>query len=245
MTVTESSTLFKQSWSLYDLITKHNYMFHNEIYRDVGGLLGLREDHGRYRLLDLGCGNARYLAPCLKQFPPASYEGVDLSETALAEAHDHLAECPATTVTLTHGDLLGAIESSDKAWEVIFTGFAMHHLKPKEKVRFFEAAARCLSENGWLIVVDVVREANQSRENYLQHYLRLMREHWTRIPKAQLEEACTHVHAHDYPETLAALQAMASAAGLTASRMVSHYGPHHTLLFTRPGMAEAIVSPAL
>ena len=38
------------------------------------------------RLLDLGCGNARYLAPCLKRFPPTIYEGVDLSEAALAEA---------------------------------------------------------------------------------------------------------------------------------------------------------------
>ncbi|SDX98937.1 class I SAM-dependent methyltransferase [Nitrosomonas halophila] len=244
MTTTESSTLFAQTWSLYDLITEHNYMFHQEIYQDVGRLLGLRQDHGRYRLLDLGCGNARYLASCLKQFPPASYQGIDLSEAALAEASHYLAACK-TTVALTQGDLLDAIEAADKTWDVIFTGFAVHHLMPEEKARFFGAAARCLSENGWLIMVDVVREEQQSRENYLRDYLRSMRENWIEIPAGQLEEACTHVHAHDYPETLTTLQAMASAAGLTASRMISHYGPHYVLLFARSGMTAAIVSPGL
>ena len=89
---------------------------------------------------------------------------MDLSEAALAEAREYLAELPGQVV-LTHGDLLKAVESTDKTWDVIFSGFAIHHLMPEEKARFFRAAGRCLSQKGWLIMVDVVREENQDRDS--------------------------------------------------------------------------------
>ncbi len=229
----ESTTIFTRSWSLYDLITAHNYMFHQEIYAGVGRLLSLRDNSGRYRLLDLGCGNARYLAPCLRQFPPAVYEGVDLSEAALIEARGYLADLPGSAVTLTQGDLLQAVEATGKTWDVIFTGFAVHHLKVADKARFFQAVGRCLAEKGWLILVDVVREENQGREEYLAGYLKCMRDTWIKVPPDQLEEACTHVHDHDYPEYFSTLQAMAAAAGLQASRVVNQYEQYATVLFTR------------
>lgn len=228
----ESTAIFTRSWSLYDLITEHNYMFHREIYRSVEDLLGERSDQGHYRLLDLGCGNARYMAPCLKRVPPKIYEGVDLSEAALTEAREYLAELPGEVI-LTHGDLLEAVESADETWDVLFSGFAIHHLMPDEKARFFRAAARCLSQKGWLIMVDVVREENQDRESFLGGYLGFMREKWTQVPQDQLEEACTHVRDHDYPECLSTLARMAEEAGLHSTRLVSRQAQHHTLLFSR------------
>ncbi|MDP1788135.1 trans-aconitate 2-methyltransferase [Nitrosomonas sp.] len=238
MTSAESTAIFTRSWSLYDWITEHNYMFHQEIYTGVGWLLSLREDAGRYRLLDLGCGNARYLAPCLRQSPPALYEGVDLSEAALIEARGYLADLPGSAVTLTQGDLLQAVEATGKIWDVIFTGFAVHHLSSDDKARFFQAVGGCLAENGWLILVDVVREENQSRKDYLDGYLQCMRDNWSKIPPGQLEEACTHVHDHDYPEYFSTLQEMAAAAGLQASRIVNQYGQHQTLLFARSALPD-------
>ena len=232
MTSAEPTTIFTRSWSLYDLLTEHNYMFHHEIYSGIADLLGLRNDKGNYRLLDLGCGNARYLAPCLKQSPTALYEGVDLSEAALAEARKYLSELTGQVI-LTHGDLLEAVESTGKIWDVLFTGFAIHHLMPDEKARFFRAAGRCLSENGWLILVDVVREENQDRESYLEGYLKFMREKWTQVPQDQLEEACTHVHDHDYPERFSTLQEMAGAAGLNCTRLISRHAQHYTIVFSR------------
>ena len=232
MTAAEPTAIFTRSWSLYDLLTEYNYMFHREIYKEVEDLLKLRVDQGHYRLLDLGCGNARYLAPCLKQVTPAIYEGVDLSEAALTEARGHLGELPGQVI-LTRGDLLEAVESTGRTWDVIFTGFAIHHLMPDEKARFFRAAGRCLSENGWLILVDVVREENQDRESYLDGYLKFMREKWTHVPKDQLEEACTHVHDHDYPECLSTLQKMANEAGLNCTRLISRHAQHYTIVFSR------------
>ncbi len=231
MTSAESTAIFTRSWSLYDLITEHNYMSHREIYTGVEDLLRLRSDQGNYHLLDLGCGNARYLAPCLKRLPPALYEGVDLSEAALTEAREYLAELSGRVI-LTLGDLLHAVESTSKTWNVLFTGFAIHHLMPDEKARFFQAAGRCLSEKGWLILVDVVREEDQNRESFLDGYLKFMREKWTKVPQDQLEEACTHVLDHDYPECLSTLREMAGAAGLNSTRLISRHAQHHTLLFS-------------
>ncbi|HNB01211.1 MAG TPA: class I SAM-dependent methyltransferase, partial [Nitrosomonas sp.] len=75
-------------------------------------------------------------------------------------------------------------------------------------------------------------EEHQDRETYLNHYLQFMRETWTKVPPEQLEEACTHVHDHDYPETFSTLQNMAIAAGLHTQRIISRYGQHYTLLFS-------------
>jgi SAM-dependent methyltransferase len=207
-------------------------MFHREIYAEVKRLLAQRADGGKYRLLDLGCGNARYLAPCLDETPPGAYEGVDLSPAALAEARAYLARLPGRVV-LTQGDLLAMIESTTEIWDVIFTGFAIHHLSSEEKQRFFRAAGRNLSRQGWLILVDVVREEGQDRESYLDGYLKFMRETWTEVPSGQLEEACDHVRDHDYPECLSTLEQMAKAAGLNSCRLASRHAQHHVLLFSR------------
>jgi ubiquinone/menaquinone biosynthesis C-methylase UbiE len=237
MTSAKPTTIFTRSWSLYDLLTEYNYMYHREIYAGVEDLLRLRDDQGQYHLLDLGCGNGRYLAPCLRRVPPATYEGVDLSEAALAEARGYLAELP-SQVTLTLGDLLQAVESTGKTWDVLFTGFAIHHLMPDDKKRFFRAVGRCLSEKGWLILVDVVREENQDRESYLDGYLKFMRETWTKVPQDQLEEACAHVRDHDYPESLSTLREMAREAGLNSVQLISRHAQHHTLLFSRSALAK-------
>ncbi|SEL61062.1 class I SAM-dependent methyltransferase [Nitrosovibrio tenuis] len=237
MTHAEPTAIFTRSWSLYDLITEHNYMFHREIYSGVEDLLKRRGHHENYRLLDLGCGNARYLAPCLKRRPPEAYEGVDLSEVALAEARGYLVELPCQVI-LTHGDLLKAVESTDKTWDVLFSGFAIHHLATDEKARFFRAAGRCLSEKGWLIMVDVVREENQDRESFLNDYLKCMREKWTQVPRDQLEQACAHVRDYDYPECFSTLRKMAEEAGLRSAHMISRQAQHHTLLFSRSALAE-------
>ncbi|HJT51811.1 MAG TPA: class I SAM-dependent methyltransferase [Nitrosospira sp.] len=233
MSTNQSTTIFEKSWSLYDLITEHNYMFHEELYIQVEALLKQRGRLRQYQLLDLGCGNARYLAPCLKRFPPALYEGVDLSEPALMEAREYLSDLPGQVV-LTRGDLLKTVESTDKTWDVIFAGFAIHHLTPEEKARFFRAAGDCLSSEGWLILVDIVREENQDRQSFLDGYLQFMREKWTRIPKDQLEEACGHVRDHDYPESLSTLNRMARAAGFASARLICRYAQHHVLLFSSP-----------
>jgi hypothetical protein len=60
-----------------------------------------------------------------------------------------------------------------------------------------------------------------------------MRDHWTGVPRDQLEEACAHVRDHDYPESLSTLRAMATEAGFNSVRIVIRKAQHHVILFSR------------
>lgn len=224
----DETTLFRKTWTLYDAISEKNYMFHREIYTHVSDLLRQR---GEYSLLDLGCGNARFLAPCLHAHPPASYDGVDLSAVALEEAALKLSCLP--NVRWHETDMLEALQKEDRCFDVIFSSFAIHHLSTEDKQQLFHATARRLSPGGVLIMVDVVREEGQSREHYLDGYLGNMRASWTAVPPDELEQACAHVASFDFPETLADLTRMAEAAGFSKAHVVDRFAQHHVLVFSR------------
>ncbi|WP_397381482.1 class I SAM-dependent methyltransferase [Prosthecobacter sp.] len=229
LTQDDNTALFRKAWTLYDAISEKNYMFHREIYDHVSGVLQERHAQGPYHLLDLGCGNARFLAPCLKLAPPASYDGVDLSVSALDEARTNLKGIANTG--LHHKDMLQAVENADTAFDIIFSGFAVHHLDAADKQRLFTACAEHLAPGGQFILVDVVREDGQTREQYLDGYLNFMRTQWTEVQPEHLDEACSHVSAYDFPETLADLTQMAKQAGLSQPLVLNRFSQHHVMVF--------------
>jgi hypothetical protein len=59
-----------------------------------------------------------------------------------------------------------------------------------------------------------------------------MRHEWTAVPAAMIEEACDHVAAHDQPETVSDLFAMAKAAGFSHAGVLDQHGPHHLFRFS-------------
>jgi SAM-dependent methyltransferase len=224
MTEKDQTALFRDSWSLYDFITERNYMYHRELYAEVAGILAARRALGGYRMLDLGCGNARYLAPCLQASPPDLYVGVDLSTAALEEAAGWLRFL--SNKWLVHQDLLKAVTTADRTYEVIFTGFAIHHLSTEAKQQFFDAAADQLERGGELVMIDVLRERGQSRAEYLRSYIEFMRQNWIDLPPEPFAEARQHIEAYDFPEDAATLAAMAARAGLGQAEEICRFGNH-------------------
>ncbi|WP_395739444.1 class I SAM-dependent methyltransferase [Prosthecobacter sp.] len=230
LTQDDNTALFRKAWTLYDTISEKNYMFHREIYAQVADLLRQRHAQGPYHILDLGCGNARFLAPCLQAAPPETYDGVDLSASALEEARGYLKGI--ANAGLHHKDMLHAVENADTAFDIIFTGFAVHHLDAEGKQRLLTACAERLAPGGSLIMVDVLREEGQTREQYMDGYLGFMRTQWTEVVPDQLAEACAHVEAYDFPETLTDLTSMAKQAGLSQTEVVGQFYRHYVLRFT-------------
>lgn len=230
LTHEDETTLFRKSWTLYDAITAENYMFHREIYSLVADVLRQRHAAGPYAVLDLGCGNARFMAPCFESAPPARYDGVDLSATALEEARNYLRGLE--KVTLHHTDMLQAVRAADGVFDIIFTGFAVHHLDAVEKQELFHACAAKLAPGGAFLMVDVVREEGQPLDEYLQGYLGTMRTTWTAVQPEHLDEACAHVAAFDFPEMLSDLTQMAVNAGLKQTRLLRRHAQHHVLHFS-------------
>lgn len=229
--VDDHTTLFRRSWSLYDAITAENYMFHRELYGEVATILSQQGCSGDYTLLDLGCGNARFLVPCLRDAPPGSYTGVDLSPVALTEAQDYLAGLGG--VSLHERDMVEFAAESGGGYDVIFSGYAMHHLDGAAKGRLLSGCATALAPGGFFLLIDVLREEGQSRDEYLADYVDMMRGEWTAIPAVMIEETCEHVVAHDQPASVSELSALAAVAGLPAVALLAKYRQHHLIRFGR------------
>jgi ubiquinone/menaquinone biosynthesis C-methylase UbiE len=229
--MTEDEThLFRTSWSLYDALSEKNYMYHREIYAHIASLLQQRHENGGYSMIDLGCGNTRFLAPCLKVAPPARYDGVDLSSTALDEARSHLSGLE--NITLHCKDMLHALHEREEAsLDTIFSSFAVHHLGVAEKQQLFHACARVLAPGGVFILVDIAREEGESRQQYLDTYLHTLRSQWTAVRPEDIDAACAHVAAYDFPETVADLQQMGTNAAFRESTLVERFAQHHVLVF--------------
>ncbi len=224
--------IFRSSWSLYDAILGKNYMSHREIQAVARNVIAHRADRGPYSLVDLGCGNARGLSKSLRKFPPAHYLGVDASRPALEDAARELASL--RHVEFREQDMLQcALTLPAASVDIVYSGFAMHHLSVPDKARLFRAIAAALSSDGAYLLVDIVREENESREQYLEGYIRMVTTEWTALTPAQKEEVRQHVTTFDYPETLPALAEMAQAAGLFNCRLLGRFRQHHVMLFSR------------
>ena len=76
-------------WDTYKKVVVKDFMFHAALSEEVERALRARFRGGDFSLLDLGCGDAHVFAPILSRVPPASYKGVDLSDTALALAAEN------------------------------------------------------------------------------------------------------------------------------------------------------------
>ena len=233
MSTTDARTeLFRSSWSLYDTVIAANYMFHREIESVVAKVVG-RSIRGS-SLLDLGCGNARGLAALLRSAPPQLYVGVDLSRPALEQAAVELAGLP--QVRLQEEDMLACVErfaDEGQRFDWVYSSFAMHHLNTADKGRLFQAVARVLAPRGCFLLVDVLRVADQSRQAYLDAYLKTVDEQWLELSREQRQEVRQHVTAYDFPETLAELSALAQAAGFTPAELMGEFREHHVMVFRK------------
>ena len=217
------ATIFQNAWSIYDTLSEKNYMHHREIYARVGEWLEKRSGEP-YSILDLGCGNARFLAPCLQKHPPGMYIGVDLSGAALEEAKGHLAGL--LHVALRQEEMVKTLERSSEEFEVIFSGYAMHHLDSPTKEKFLTLCFERLAKGGGMLLVDITRKEGETRDEYIRKYLEFMRRDWTEVPREELEEACAHVQVCDFPETESVLTDMAKRAGFGRLERLAAFGPH-------------------
>lgn len=211
-------------------------MHHREIYGEVEGIVGRHFSDAAPRMMDLGCGNARCMAPILRKHPPLAYLGVDLSEAALSEAGVFLGGLKG--VGWACADLLECVEREQSHWNLIFSGFAVHHLGAEEKKRLFHAVHRILCPGGLFLMADVVMEDGTSRDDHVAAYTAMMRGEWGGIPREALEEGCSHVMRYDFPSTSSELLSGALGAGFDDVREVSRHGPHRVFLFSKSGFSS-------
>jgi SAM-dependent methyltransferase len=210
----EATRWFNQ-WHVYRSIVDNDWMCHREIFSAIKNWVLLRHA-GPFMLLDLGCGDAGFIQDKFTDTGLWAYTGVDASQGALAKAREELSGAR-FQVQLVEADLLAYLgeESGNggQTFDVILASYAVHHLPVREKQEFFRLAHARLAPGGSLLFADVFRRGEESREEYLQAYVGMMREAWAGLEQESLSSTTEHVLQRDFPETLEVIQAMAREAG--------------------------------
>ena len=225
-----SAIRFFHVWDTYARVVGGNYMFHRELGEALRAALVAHFQGRPFSLVDLGCGDAATLAPVLQDLPVSHYLGADLSQPALELAGQNLSDlsCP---VELRHADMRDALPELQAPADVIYSSFALHHLLRDEKAGFFRAASQKLAADGVMLLVDVVREENQSLDAYHLAYTRWLRATMTGLDRAEHDAICDHVVNNDFPEPWTEIESMARAAGLRTVSVATPQIWHRLMAF--------------
>lgn len=224
---------FFDAWAIYDQVLDNNYMFHREIYQDVGRVIAQRYAERPLAVLDLGCGSARHLAQALGGRAVTRYLGYDLSETALAHAARNLAPLGGA-IELRQGDLLEGLQAQQESFDLLFSSFALHHLTAVDKTVFFRRAYQQLEEHGLLLLVDVMRaEDEHGLQPHLDRYCAWLRSDWKALAPAALDLLCDHIQHNDLPEIASELATMATRAGFGEPVEINRFGWYRTWSFEK------------
>ena len=223
---------FFDQWSIYDKVLAHNYMYHDDIYREVQHVICRHYADRPFAVFDLGCGSALHVAHALEHSPICRYHGCDLSDLALVQAARNLAGL-GCLLELHQGDLLEGLRVSREQFDLIFSSFALHHLGSADKTVFFQLAYQRLHENGRLLLIDVMREEEEELALYLARYCGWLRSAWQALLPDEQDALCEPIENDDFPETVSTLAAMATAAGFDRGRELNRFRWHHTLCFEK------------
>jgi cyclopropane fatty-acyl-phospholipid synthase-like methyltransferase len=221
---------FFTGWTTYRQVLDNNYMFHKEIYQAVNILLNEQLVDQPFSLLDLGCGDASFLAMALQGTTIREYTGYDLSASALILAEKNLAPLE-SVVHLFNEDLLAGLEKTEECFDVIFTSFAVHHLNIEEKANFFSLAKSALTDNGFLLFIDVMREPTESLDTYLDNYCFWLEDTWVCLESEERAALAKHIRNNDMPETANTLCALAKTAGFNHVKEVCQFPWHRAFIF--------------
>lgn len=202
--------------SMYDTVVDGDYMFHAEINT---ALRKWAADFGRpLRIIDLGCGDARVAARGFADAEVASYVGVDLAESSVAEARRSTGSWTGR-VELLCGDLLDALQQMPAASaNAVLASYSLHHFSTAEKRTLLAEIVRVLEPNGVLLWIDAVRRGDESRDDYIAQLTGEVMTLWTNLTVEERERACEHIRTADFPEPAAWMMAALAEAGFAVER---------------------------
>ena len=103
------------------------------------------------KLLDMACGNGRFLSQMLEAFPKLKATGLDLSPAYVAEAKARVSAWPQVDI------VSGQAESSpfdDASFDIVSCVYLFHELPPKVRREVAKEIARALKPGGVLVFAD-------------------------------------------------------------------------------------------
>ncbi|VEP12341.1 Methyltransferase type 12 [Hyella patelloides LEGE 07179] len=215
----ESSTqcreFFNDRWKLYQKVLGNNYMGHREIYHVLHEFL-ISNWQQPFKLLDLGCGDASFIAQSLVNTSVSSYCGLDISQIAIAIARKNmrLVSCEQEFIQGDFCQVIPSLVKEEKTkFNIILSSFAFHHLNLEQKDYIFSQLKQLLLPGGVFILIDLVSQEGESRESYIPRYLKSVEKNWLQITSEEMSLVSHHMLESDYPESQKTLELLAKHNG--------------------------------
>ncbi len=114
-------------------------------------------DQRRVKLLDLACGNGRFLGQILAAFPRIPATGLDLSPAYCAEARRRLEPWPQVEIVAGAAE---RIPFEDSSLDAITCVYLFHELPPRVRRDVAREIARVLKPDGVLVLADSVQSGD-------------------------------------------------------------------------------------
>jgi ubiquinone/menaquinone biosynthesis C-methylase UbiE len=188
-----------EQWSMYDAVVQADYMAHAELSATLSKWV--RQQTEPLKIIDLGCGDAWLATHAFRNANVARYRGVDVSETAVERAREHVTIWQGRA-SVTAGNLAEflAVQPAGSA-SVVLASYSLHHFSTEAKLDLLSNIHRVLTPAGTFIWIDAVRNNNESRTEYVGRLTHEMEHDWTALTTDQRDKACAHVRESDFPET--------------------------------------------
>lgn len=196
---------------VYNKIVTNNLMNHQELYGELHKLIKENYQDQAFSMIDLGCGDASQTAKALKGLSLAKFTGLDLSQKALEDVKKSFSDFDCE-INLIQGNYTNDLNKIDEQFDIILSGFSVHHLSIPEKKEFFKSCKKLLKAGGKLIVLDIIKEKGESREEYLEKWDKYQAS-WTALNKEESAYTNNHIHTADFPESFYDYEQMSQEAG--------------------------------
>jgi SAM-dependent methyltransferase len=213
----DPATIFETNWQIYRALVDNNLLFHQEVSEILIQEMAARFS-GRFRFLDLACGDADVMSRALRKTTVDHYLGVDLSPQALEIARKNLNDAP-FDARLQQIDILTTLSENPGIYDVIWCGLCLHHFQSiEEKTQVFSAIHSALSSNGVFFSFEPVLPDGISLEIFNRQNRQQSRKDWSPpLTEEQFERLMTHIETCDFPETAHGWLTAGRAAGFSAA----------------------------
>lgn len=230
--MTDSSTLlFSKNWTIYQKIIHANFMLHNEFGSITKHILDNIDGNRTITFLDLGCGDASHLAYHLTGFKLSSYTGYDMSSSALELATENIPQI-SKSMFFQEGNMVQLLDKDTNQYSVIYSSYAIHHLDQISKAKLFNDIYQKLATNGLFIYIDIYKQKEQTRIQYISDYTEWMEREWALLADEEKNLVYSHIEQFDFPEEISFIIHQLCEIGFQLKE-IHQDDPRHFLLFCK------------
>lgn len=199
--INTASAYFNKHWQRYRSSVEHNTLYHREMLSALRQFLKVNMQGRAFSFVDVGCGDSSTIAPILADTSVKKYIGIDAAADVLKMAANSMMPLKCEKQFIAD-DMTNAINQLVSPVDIIYTSYAVHHLSATDKMSFIADCKRQLVPGGFLLMVDIVRRKNQTRDECLSALERRMQITIPNVTAEEITERMQHPRADDFPELI-------------------------------------------